>query len=67
MGISIGDLGSALGLGTGGGIFTAPGQMTEVVSEELGRNFSRDDVYSFQLTDDTGLSYRIRMHQQHLL
>ena len=63
VGISIGDLGSAaLGLGTGSGIFATPGQMTEVVSEELGRvTFSRDDVYSFQLTDrDTGLSYRIQ-------
>ena len=63
VGISIGDMGSAaLGLGTGSGIFSTPGQNEEIVYEELGRmTFSRDDVYSFQLTDrDTGLSYKIK-------
>ncbi len=62
VGISIGDLGSAaLGLGTGSGIFQTQGNLQTGEAEELGRvTFSRDDVYSFQLTDrDTGLSYRI--------
>jgi len=65
--ISIGDLGSAaLGLGTGSGIFKTPGQQTVNGGEELGRmTFSRDDVYSFELSDrDTGLSYRIAKAQQ---
>ena len=65
--ISIGDLGSAaLGLGTGSGIFKTPGQQTVNGGEELGRmTFSRDDVYSFELSDrDTGLSYRIAKAEQ---
>ncbi len=63
VGISIGDMGSAaLGLGSGSGIFRTPGQLSAEGGEELGRmTFSRDDVYSFELTDrDTGLSYRIQ-------
>ena len=49
VGISIGDMGSAaLGLGTGSGIFSTPGQNEEIVYEELGRmTFSRDDVTLF--------------------
>ena len=65
--ISIGDLGSAaLGLGTGSGIFRTPGQQTVAGGEELGRmTFSRDDVYSFELSDrDTGLSYKIAKAEQ---
>ena len=65
--ISIGDLGSAaLGLGTGSGVFRTPGQQVVGGGEELGRvTFSRDDVYSFELSDrDTGLSYRIAKAQQ---
>ena len=61
VGISIGDLGSAaLGLGVGSGIFRTQGNLETGEAEELGRiTFSRDDTYSFQLTDrDTGLSYR---------
>ena len=48
-------------MGTGSGIFRTPGQQTVEGGEELGRmTFSRDDVYSLQLTDrDTGLTYRI--------
>ena len=67
VGISIGDIGSsALGLGTGSGVFRTPGQQTVAGGEELGRmTFSRDDVYSFELSDrDTGLSYRIAKAQQ---
>ena len=66
VGISIGDMGSAaLGLGSGSGIFRTPGQLSAEGGEELGRmTFSRDDVYSFELTDrDTGLSYRIQKAQ----
>ena len=62
VGISIGDLGSAaLGLGVGSGIFRTQGNLETGEAEELGRiTFSRDDTYSFQLTDrDTGLSYRV--------
>ena len=56
---------AALGLGTGSGIFRTPGQTLVGGGEELGRmTFSRDDVYSFELTDrDTGLSYRIQKAQ----
>ena len=62
VGISIGDLGSAaLGLGVGSGVFRTQGNLETGEAEELGRiTFSRDDTYSFQLTDrDTGLSYRV--------